>query len=73
VIRDGGMSESAALVWSLDDPREIERWDPRIALMEAYPLFRGMKYGNLKQKWGMLMSDALHIMSMVHLRIGARI
>jgi len=74
VIRDGGMSESAALVWSIEDPRDIERWDERIALMESYPLFRGMKHGrNLKQKWGMLMSDALHIMSMVRLQIGARI
>lgn len=72
VIRDSGMGESAALVWPLDDPHEITQWDGRIVPMEFYPLFRGMKKGrSLKQKWGMLLSDTLRVMSMVRLRIGA--
>ena len=72
VIRDGGMSEDARLVWALEDPRELERWDERIGLLKSYPLFRGMKRGrSLKEKWGMLMSDKLRVMSMVHLRVGA--
>ncbi|HTS64114.1 MAG TPA: class I SAM-dependent methyltransferase [Candidatus Acidoferrales bacterium] len=74
VIRAGGMSESAALVWSIEDARELERWDERIGLMESYPLFRGMKHGrSLKQKWGMFMADTLRVMSMVRLRVGAGI
>ena len=72
VIRDGGMSKDARLVWALENPREIEGWDKRIALLESYPLFRGVKRGrSFKEKWGMLMSDTLRVMSMVHLRIGA--
>jgi O-methyltransferase involved in polyketide biosynthesis len=73
VIRDGGMDESAVLVWALDRAADLERWDERIAIVDAYPLFRGMKGGHsLKEKWGMLLSDTLRVMSMVHLRIGAR-
>jgi hypothetical protein len=46
------MGEDARLVWALDDPREIERWDKGIVLLEAYPLFRGAKRGrSIKQKW----------------------
>jgi O-methyltransferase involved in polyketide biosynthesis len=72
VIRDGGMDESAILVWSLEKPVHLERWDQRITLIDAYPMFRGMKHGrSLKEKWGMLLSDTLRAMSMVHLRIGA--
>jgi O-methyltransferase involved in polyketide biosynthesis len=72
VIRDGGMDASAALAWSIDEPRELERWDERIGLIESYPLFRGMKGGrSLKEKWGMLLSDTVRVMSMVHLRIGS--
>ena len=72
VIQDGGMSEEAKLVWALEDPREVQRWDKRIELMESYRLFRGVKSGHtVKQMWGMFLSDALGVMSMVHLRIGA--
>ena len=39
VIQDGGMSEDARLVWALGDPREIERWDARIALLDSYSPF----------------------------------
>jgi len=74
VIRDSGMSEDAKLVWAPEDPREIERWDKRIVLLESYPLFRGVKRGrSIKQKWGMFLSDTLGVMSMVHLRIGANV
>lgn len=66
------MSAAAKLVWSLDDPREIACWDKRMALIESYPLFRGMKQGrDLKKKWGMFLSDTLRVMSMVRLGIGA--
>ena len=71
VIRDGGMDESAMLIWPLDRPGDLESWDERIALNDVYPLFRGMKSGrSLKEKWGMFLSDRLRVMSMVHLRIG---
>jgi hypothetical protein len=42
VIRDGGMDASAALKWGIERPRELASWDPRIEVVEAYRLFRGI-------------------------------
>jgi len=73
VIQAGGMDESAMLRWGLRRARDMESWDSRIAVVAAYPLFRNMKRAlSLREKWGTFMSDALKIMSMVHLRLGAR-
>lgn len=74
VIEASGMSAAANLVWGLDDPHEIACWDNRVALIESYPLFRGMKQGrDLKKRWGMFLSDTLRVMSMVRLGIGAKV
>ena len=49
----------------------MESWGSRIAVAAEYPIFRNMKYGlTIKEKWGILMSDLLGILSMVHLRLG---
>ncbi len=71
VIRAGGMDESAVLRWGLKDPREIEQWDDRIKVVEASPMFRGMRKGlPLKTLVQSLESDILKIMYMVRLRLG---
>jgi O-methyltransferase involved in polyketide biosynthesis len=70
VIRDGGMDEGAVLRWGIERPRALAGWDPRIEVLEAYRLFRGVT-GRLpwRARLGTLLSDAMNIMSMVHLRL----
>lgn len=71
VIEAGGMDAAAALKWPLPRARDLEAWDPRIAVLADYPIFRNMRRGlTTKERWGTLMSDLLRIMSMVHLRLG---
>jgi O-methyltransferase involved in polyketide biosynthesis len=72
VIQAGGMDETAILKWGLERVKDLEAWDSRMAVLEAYPKFRGLKSGlSLKEKWGMQVSDWLGIMWMVHLRLGS--
>lgn len=71
VIAAGGMDEGAILRWGLERAKDLESWDSRIAVVAEYPIFRNMKRGvSLQKKWGMLLSDFLRIMSMIHLRFG---
>jgi O-methyltransferase involved in polyketide biosynthesis len=72
VIRDVGMDESAVLRWGIERPRDLSRWDPRIEVLEASPLFHGIT-GRLpwKARPGTLLSDAMNIIFMVHLRFRA--
>jgi len=72
VIEQGGMDPSAALKWGIDRPAELPGWDPRIEVMGAYRLFHGIA-GRLpwKARLGALVSDAMNIMSIVHLRFRA--
>jgi O-methyltransferase involved in polyketide biosynthesis len=72
VIQDGGMDSSAVLRWGLERAREIARWDARIEVLESYQLFRGIT-GRLplRARLGTLLSDAMNIMAMVHLRFRA--
>jgi len=71
VIKAGGMDESAALTWALRRPKDLESWDPRFAVLEEYPIFRGVKEGlTAAGRYGTWVSDALKIMSMVHVRLG---
>jgi O-methyltransferase involved in polyketide biosynthesis len=71
VIKAGGMDESAMLKWGLRRAKDMESWDSRIVVISEYPLFRNMKGGlSFSEKWGTMLSDALRIMSMVHLRLG---
>ena len=74
VIQAGGMDDSAILRWGLERAKDMERWDNRIAVVAEYPLFRNMRSTlSMREKWGTFVSDALHIMSMVHLRLGDRL
>ena len=70
VIEDGGMGENAYLKWSIEHPRDIEKWDSRFKVLEEYPMFKGMKKGiKCRLKIGTLFSDYLKIMSMVKVLI----
>jgi len=73
VIRDGGMDSSATLKWALNKAAQIHEWEPRITILDEYPLFRGLKSGlSLKEKWGTFLSDSLRVMLIVHLAVAAR-
>jgi len=71
VIAAGGMDASAILHWGLEHARDLQAWDRRITVREEYLIFHDFKSGHsLHDQWGMLMSDTLRVMSMVHLRFG---
>ena len=71
VIKAGGMDESAVLKWALRRAKDLEQWDSRIGVVAEYPIFRNMRRGlSAGEKWGTWLCDALHIMSMVHLKLG---
>jgi hypothetical protein len=54
-----------------EDAGKMEKWEPRIKVVENYPMFRGFKKGYpLKMQCVMWLSGLLRIMSMVHLKIG---
>ena len=69
VIAAGGME--ARLQWGLRRAKDIETWDSRFAVIDSYPMFRGMRHGlGLRDKMGALLVDALNMMFMVRLRLG---
>ena len=72
VLESTGMDAGAALRWGIERPVEIAGWDPRIEVLETYPMFHGLRS---RLAWragvGTLLSDALNIMSMVRLRFRA--
>ena len=71
VIEGGGMDEAAMLKWALARASDLEAWDSRIAVIAEYGVFRNFKGGlSIGEKVGTTISDALRIMSMVHLRLG---
>jgi len=71
VIRDGGMSSAANLVWALDNVRELEKWDSRIRVLDSMPMFKKFKkkYPPYR-RLGMNISDAMKIQSLAHIRMG---
>jgi len=69
VIEDSGMDPSASLRRGIERPQDLASWARRIVVLETYRLFRGFGTGlPWKARLGMWLSDALAIMSMVHLR-----
>jgi O-methyltransferase involved in polyketide biosynthesis len=47
VIKTSGMDEKSFLQWGLKSAREIEKWDMRIKLLDAYPYFSRVNLGGL--------------------------
>jgi O-methyltransferase involved in polyketide biosynthesis len=72
VLESTGMDAGAALRWGIERPVEIAGWDPRIEVLETYPMFHGLRSRLAwRARVGTLLSDALNIMSMVRLRFRA--
>lgn len=70
VLEGGGMDKSTVLKWGVENSSSIAAWDHRIKIINEFPMFKGMKKGfRIDLKFGLLMSDLLKIMSLVHLRI----
>ena len=57
--------------WALEDPCEIERWDPRITVIEQLPMFKGVPRDSLDADVRRFMdySDELGRSRVVHLRV----
>jgi O-methyltransferase involved in polyketide biosynthesis len=70
VIKASGMGQDVMLHWGIKHTRDMEKWDPRIAVVEEYPVFRRLKCSfGFRSVLGLTLSDALRIMSIVHLRL----
>jgi O-methyltransferase involved in polyketide biosynthesis len=71
VIEKGGMSQSARLLWGIDNIYEIEKWNSKIRVIENMPMFRIHKKNYpLIKRIGMNISDMMKIMSLAHIEIG---
>ena len=73
VLKRGGMAGSSeGEGWGLNAARSIERWDPRLRVVDVVPMHRGVKGGlPLGQQLMLTIPDVLGIAKMVHLRIEA--
>jgi len=71
VIQDGGMDKNAYLQWGIENFNEIKNWNNKIEIIKAMPMFREYKknYAAMK-RIGMIISDAMKIMSLAHISIG---
>ena len=71
VLKKGGMGMSMDGGWGLKPAKSLEKWDKRIKVLSAIPMYKGMKQGlPLLTKMVMNIPDLLGACSMVHVRIG---
>lgn len=71
VVKRGGMGDDSLLKWGLKKAEDLEEWDQRVKVLEAYPYFH-----NLRNKWDLKVStkikllffDLCNMSYMVHLR-----
>lgn len=69
VLKKGGMNEmsSALCGWGLKPVRSIEKWDKRIKVLEAVPMYKGMKKGlPLSLKLFLSLPDLMGVCHMVY-------
>jgi O-methyltransferase involved in polyketide biosynthesis len=72
VMRDLSKSfRSGALTWALKDAHEIEKWDPRITVIEQVPMFKDIPRDSVDEDMRRFMdySDERGTSSIVHLRV----
>jgi O-methyltransferase involved in polyketide biosynthesis len=71
VIENGGMDKNAYLKWGTSNIYEVEKWNSKISVLQNIKMFseHRKKYPFTK-RLGMIISDALSIMSLVHIKIG---
>jgi O-methyltransferase involved in polyketide biosynthesis len=71
VLKKGGMGMSMDGGWGLKPIKDLEKWDKRIKVINAIPMYKGMKKGlPLSAKMFLTIPDILGACSMVHMRIG---
>lgn len=71
VIKRGGMNDDSFLKWGLKKAEDLEKWDPRIKVLESYPYFSNLgKKPDLKLSTRIKMQffDIFNISYMVHLK-----
>ncbi len=70
VLKKGGMGMKQEGGWGLKPVKSLETWDSRIRVMDAIPIYQGIKKEiSLQQKIALTISDLLGFCSMVHIRI----
>jgi len=70
VIDDGGMEKSAYLKWGIINIYDIEKWNTKIKILENMKMFHDHKKRYpIQKRLGMIISDALSVMSLALLRI----
>ena len=70
VLKKGGMGMSMDGGWGLKPVKSLEKWDKRIKVISAKPMYKGMKKGlTLSTKMILTIPDTLGVCSMVHVRI----
>ncbi len=69
VLKKGGVNIELA-GWGLKRIKSLEKWDDRIKIVEAKPMYKGMKKGlSLSQKLGLAFSDILGVCHMVYINM----
>ncbi len=69
VLDEGGVKMQMGEGWGLKPIKSLEDWDPRFKVMEATPIYKGVKKGaKFKDLIMISMSDLFGFAHMVHLR-----
>ncbi len=70
VLKKGGMGMSMDGGWGLKPIKSLEKWDNRLRVVDAFPMYKGMKKGlPLSQKIGLAIPDILGVCHMIYIRI----
>ncbi len=70
VLKKGGMGVPLEGGWGLKRAQCLEQWDPRIKVIDAFPMSKDMKKGiPMNAKIMAAITDMLGVASMVHMRI----
>lgn len=70
VLKKGGMEMSLHDGWKLNPIHAVEKWDQRIQVVNAIPMYKGMRQGlPLLTRLQLTIPDLLGVCAMVHLRI----
>jgi hypothetical protein len=44
VLKKSGMGSASFMKWGINNPKEIEKWDPRIKIIDVYQVFSGIGF-----------------------------
>jgi O-methyltransferase involved in polyketide biosynthesis len=70
VLKKGGMGMSSDGGWGLKPIKSLEKWDKRIRVVDAFPMYKGMKKDlPLSQKLMLSMPDLLGVCHMIYVNM----